>query len=293
MSVWLIGNQGMLGAEVQTLLNENKAHYLSSDQEVDIGDKTALQAYVREHHRNKLEWIINCSGYTAVDQAEDEPEQAFRINAEGVRNIAETAKTLDAAVIHISTDYVFAGDKRSAYREEDPTTPIGAYAKSKLQGEQYVQDTLTKYHILRTAWLYGSRGNNFVRTMLRLFQERDTVQVVSDQWGSPTYARDLAGMILHIIKTDKREYRIYHYTNEGKTNWHGFAEEIYRQARRIGLLTREVRIMPITTEQYPTRAKRPKYSYLSKEKIQKAFGISIRSWQEALQECIAELGKNA
>lgn len=283
----------MLGAEVESLLDRSNFPYLSSDQEVDIGDKTALQTFVREHHGEKPEWIINCSGYTAVDRAEDEAESAFRINAEGVRNIAETAKALNSTVVHISTDYVFAGDKNSSYFEEDPTSPIGVYAKSKLGGEEYIQDRLAKYYILRTAWLYASRGNNFVRTILRLFQERDTVQVVADQWGSPTYARDLAGMILQIIKTDKKSYGIYHYTNTGKTSWHGFAEEIYRQARRIGLLRREVRIVPVTTEEYPTRAKRPKYSYLSKEKIQKTFGISIRSWQEALQECIEELGKNA
>ncbi len=283
----------MLGEEVESLLKKNNVSYLFSDQEVDIGDKAALQEFVQEHHRNKLEWIVNCSGYTAVDRAEDEPETAFRINAEGVRNIAETAKSLNAALIHISTDYVFAGDKGSPYSEDDPTSPIGVYARSKLEGEQLVQQTLARYYILRTAWLYGNRGNNFVRTMLRLFQERDTVRVVSDQWGSPTYSRDLGGMILHVTRTGSEKFGIYHYTNEGKTSWYEFAQEIYIQARQTGLVNREVGIVPVTTEAYPTRAKRPKYSYLSKEKIQKTFGISIRSWQDALQECIEELGKNA
>ncbi len=207
------------------------------------------------------------------------------------RDIAKIAKTLDSAVIHISTDYVFDGENSSAYTEENPTSPIGIYAMSKLQGEKYIQSTLTKYYILRAAWMYGIRGNNFVRTMLRLFQEKNTVKVIADQWGSPTYAKDLAGLLLHIINVNRKNYGIYHYTNEGKTNWYGFAKEIYRLARRTRLVNNEMQIQAISTEEYPTKAKRPKYSYLSKEKIKKALGISIRSWQEALQECIDELGK--
>jgi len=291
LSVWLIGNRGMLGTEVESLLHRNKIPCLSSDQEVDISDKTALQAFVREHHEKNIDWIINCSGYTAVDRAEDEPEQAFRINAEGVLHIAETTKALGAALIHISTDYVFAGDKNRTYREDDPPSPVGIYAKSKLQGELHVRRTLHKYYILRTAWLYGSRGDNFVRTMLRLFQERDTVQVVSDQWGNPTYTQDLADMILYLAGGDKRHYGVYHYTNEGKTNWCEFAREIYRQARQIGLVSREARIVPVTTGEYPTRAKRPQYSCLSKQKVRKTFGISIRRWANALRACIEEIGK--
>jgi dTDP-4-dehydrorhamnose reductase len=283
----------MLGREVEALLRSNTIEHLCSDQEVDIGDPAALRDFAANNRVKALDWIVNCSGYTAVDRAEDEPQQAFRINAEGVRNVSETAKTLEAALIHISTDYVFSGDKNSEYLEEDPTCPIGVYARSKLQGEQHVQETLTRFYILRTAWLYGTSGTNFLRTMLRLFQERNTVRVVSDQFGSPTYARDLANLILHIIRNNGDSYGVYHYTNAGNTSWYEFAREIYRQAKRAGLVNRDVDIVPIATKDYPTRARRPPYSCLSKEKIRDTFGVTIRSWQEALRECIEELKKDS
>jgi dTDP-4-dehydrorhamnose reductase len=281
----------MLGREVQALLRRNTIEHLCSDQEVDIGDPAALRTFAAGNRGNTIEWIINCSGYTAVDRAEDEPQQAFRINAEGVRDIAEIAKALKATLIHISTDYVFAGDKSSEYMEDDTTCPLGVYAQSKLQGEHHVKETLTRFYILRTAWLYGTSGTNFLQTMLRLFQERDTVRVVSDQWGSPTYAKDLADAILHICNFDGDRYGVYHYTNSGKANWHEFAREIYRQPKQTGLVNRNVEIVPVTTENYPTLARRPQYSYLSKDKIMKTFGLTIRSWQEALRECIEEIEK--
>jgi len=283
----------MLGREVEALLRSNTIEHLCSDQEVDIGDPAALREFVASNRDKAIDWIINCSGYTAVDRAEDEPQQAFRINAEGVRNIAQTVKALDARLIHISTDYVFAGDKNSEYLEEDPTCPIGVYAQSKLQGERYIQETLTRFFILRTAWLYGTSSTNFLRTMLSLFKERDTVRVVSDQFGCPTYAKDLAGVILHIIHSNADLYGVYHYTNAGNTNWYEFAREIYRQAKHTGLVNRSVYIVPIATKDYPTRARRPPYSCLSKEKIRDTFGVTIRSWQEALRECIEELKKDS
>jgi len=289
LSVWLIGNRGMLGRELEAQLVRNRIKHLSSDLEVDICDPTALRGFVAENLSDTIDWIVNCSGYTAVDNAEKEPEQAFRINAEGVRNIAETARSLNASLIHISTDYVFAGDKESEYLEDDPTGPVGAYARSKHQGEQRIQETLSRFYILRTAWLYGTSGANFVQTMLRLFRERDTVRVVSDQWGSPTYAKDLAGAILQIIRSNNSRYGVYHYTNAGRTSWYEFAWEIYRQARRLGIVQREVEIVPISTEEYPTPARRPKYSCLSKEKFKSTFGVTIRSWQEALEDCMGEL----
>ena len=279
----------MLGREVETLLRRNTIQHLSSGREVDISKPDTLKAFVGNKHGHAIEWIINCSGYTAVDRAEDEPQQAFRINAQGVRNIAETAKSLDATLIHISTDYVFSGNKQSEYLEEDPTGPIGVYARSKFQGELHVQETVSRFYILRTAWLYGTSGANFVRTMLRLFQERDTVRVVSDQWGSPTYAKDLADAILQVIRSNSSRYGIYHYTNAGRASWYEFARKIYRQARRIGFVQRDVEIVPIPTAEYPTPAPRPKYSYLSKEKIKTNFGLTIRSWQEALKDCMEEL----
>jgi len=279
----------MLGREVEALLVRKRIKHLCSDLEVDICDPSALRDFAAKNRGHTIDWIVNCSGYTAVDKAEAEPDQAFRINAEGVHNIAETAESLNAVLIHISTDYVFAGDKENEYLEDDPTDPSGVYARSKLQGEQRVQETLSRFYILRTAWLYGTAGTNFVQTMLRLFRERDTVRVVSDQWGSPTYAKDLAGAILQVIWSKNNQYGVYHYTNAGRTSWYEFAREIYRQSRRIGIIQREVEIVPISTAQYPTPARRPQYSYLSKEKIKSTFGMKIRSWQEALENCMEEL----
>ena len=290
MSLWLIGNKGMLGNEVEKLLKRKELPYLASDIEVDITDKRALQAFIADHkneHKN-IDWIINCSGYTAVDRAEDDTESALRINAHGVQNIAETAKDLNAGLIHISTDYVFNGEKTSAYLETDVTNPLGVYGSSKLEGEKCIIDTFKKYYILRTAWLFGKQGNNFVKTMLTLLKEKDTVKVVEDQWGSPTYAADLAGGIISIIENGSESYGTYHFTNEGRTNWYEFAREIHRLALDMGFIKKKVRIVPVGTEQFPTRARRPQNSYLSKEKIKQVMGISIRNWQEALKEFITD-----
>ncbi|MBM4314936.1 MAG: dTDP-4-dehydrorhamnose reductase [Deltaproteobacteria bacterium] len=284
--IWLIGHKGMLGTEVHKLLIEAEAPHIASDLEVDITDINRLRSYVGDR---SLSWVINCSAYTAVDRAEDEREAAFRINSEGVGNIALIAAEKKAKLIHISTDYVFDGSKEGAYLETDPPNPTGVYGASKYEGEKRIQATLASCFILRTAWLYGRSGNNFVHTMMRLFRERDEVRVVADQWGSPTLADDLARAILHLVSCDADRYGIYHFTNEGRTHWHAFAAAIYQAARERGLLEREVKITPITTDQYPTRARRPANSYMSKEKIRRVFGISIRPWQEALSELIEEL----
>jgi dTDP-4-dehydrorhamnose reductase len=254
--------------------------------DVDIADRLTLKTFA---DRLDLSWIINCSGYTAVDRAEDEPDQAFRINAEGVRNLAWVARQKKSRLLHLSTDYVFDGRKEGTYLETDTPNPSGIYGRSKLQGEQYIKEGIDNHVILRTAWLYGPDGNNFVRTMLRLFQERDEVRIVADQWGSPTLASDLADTILQIITRDTLQYGTFHFTNEGRTNWFEFATLILELARRYHLLDREVRLVPIRTEQYPTKALRPTNSYLSKEKIKKVFGIPVRPWQEALESFMNSL----
>ena len=289
MTVWLIGNRGMLGAELQSLLNSSSIAYVASDAEVDITDPEALRAFGKLHRNKAIDWIVNCSGYTAVDRAEDEPDLAFRINAEGALNIARTAAAIDAKVVHISTDYVFDGKSSSPYTDQDMPAPLGVYGRSKLEGDRLLQGATPRHYIMRTAWLYSTRGVNFVRTMLRLFREREAVRVVSDQRGSPTYAKDLAAAIFHIIRNDKAQYGIYNYTNEGETSWYDFARAIFDQAIRFGLVEKPVRIDSISTSEYPTKAERPRYSYLSKEKIKQVFGIAIRTWQEALRECIAVL----
>ena len=286
--IWLIGHKGMLGSEVHKLLIEGAVPYLASDLEVDITDIRCLKAHVRDL---PISWIVNCSAYTAVDRAEDEREVAFRINSDGVHHIALIAAEKKAKLIHISTDYVFDGNKEGAYLETDPPNPTGVYGASKYEGEKHIQATLASHFILRTAWLYGRQGNNFVHTMIRLFREQEEVRVVSDQWGSPTLANDLAGAILRLVSYDADQYGIYHFTNEGRTQWHAFASAVYQLAREQGLVEREVRIVPVTTNQYPTRTRRPSNSYLSKEKIRRVFGISIRSWQEALAEFIGGLSE--
>ena len=196
-------------------------------------------------------------------------------------------KNKGAKLIHISTDYVFDGTKEEAYRETDNPNPLGVYGKSKYQGEVNIQKVLKKYFILRTAWLYGTNGNNFVYTMLRLFKERDEVRVVGDQIGAPTYAPDLASVILTIISLNADDFGIYHFSNTGKISWHDFACEIYTTAQRKNLLNKEILIHKIKTKEYPTKAHRPQNSCLSKEKIKNTFNIPVRPWQAGLQDYFA------
>ena len=279
--IWLIGNRGILGTDVEALVQQNKMPYLASDKEVDITDQEQLQRFVSD---KPISWIINCSAYTAVDKAEDESELAFRINADGPRNIAKIAKDKGAKLIHISTDYVFDGTKEEAYTETDSPNPLGIYGKSKLRGEINITEVLDEYFIIRTAWLYGKHGNNFVYTMLRLFKERDEVRIVGDQFGSPTHAPDLADVILTIINLNSNNFGIYHFSNEGKISWYNFACEIYRKAQEQKLLNKEVYIRKIATEEYPTKVQRPQNSCLAKEKIKNTFHIPIRPWQAGLQD---------
>lgn len=277
--IWLIGNRGMLGSDVESLLKQNKLEYMSSDLEVDITSIEQLRNFVSG---KKIDSIINCAAYTAVDRAEDEPDKAFKINAEGASNIARIAKEKNAVLIHISTDYVFDGEKQGPYTEEDEPNPTGVYGKSKHQGELHIQNILKQYYIIRTAWLYGLHGNNFVYTMLTLFKEKESLKVVSDQWGSPTYTKDLAEAIIKIVKRNSSDYGIYHFTNEGKTNWFEFSKSIYTRAKEKGIITRDIDLLPVKTSEYPTKAKRPQNSYLSKEKIKAVFDIHIMHWEDAL-----------
>lgn len=284
--IWLIGNKGMLGSDVDFFLKETHKDYTASDIEVDITDLEQLKRFISD---KKIDWIINCSAYTAVDKAEDEPEKAFKINTEGALNIAKIAREKEAKLIHISTDYVFDGEKNGSYTEDDDPNPMGAYGKSKLEGEKNIQNLIEKYFIFRTAWLYGKNGNNFVYTMLRLFKEKEAVKVVSNQWGTPTHTKDLAGTIIKIIQDKSDKYGIYHFTNEGRTNWYEFAKEIYERAKKHKLIKKNINIIPITTEEYPTKAVRPKNTYMSKEKIKSSFGLNIRDWGNSLEDFLKDI----
>ena len=288
--IWLIGNKGMLGQEVEKLFKRKRLSYLASDKEVDITNYPILQEFTKNI---ELAWIINCSGYTDVDKAEKEIEKAFLINRDGVRNISKIAIEKQAKLIHISTDYVFNGKKDMplSYTEDDKTEPINLYGESKLAGEKEIKETLEEYFILRTAWLYGRGGKNFVSTMLKLFKEKEEIKVVSDQWGSPTYTVDLAEVILKMINNDADKFGIYHFTNEGVTNWYEFAREIYRKSKKIRIIdsNKEVKIRDIETKEYPTPAQRPKCSLLSKEKIKRELDLDIRNWEEALTDFLSFL----
>jgi dTDP-4-dehydrorhamnose reductase len=292
--IWLIGNKGMLGSEVEKLLKGRGYTYWGSDKEADISDYKALEKFGKD---KKIKWVINCAGYTKVDKAEEEIDEAFKINKDGVRNIALFSAKRQIRLIHISTDYVFDSRQERgavAYRENDKTNPINIYGKSKLAGEEEINKILGEYFIIRAAWLYGLQGNNFVCTMLRLFKEKEVIRVVDDQWGSPTYTVDLADTILRIIETGSDKFGIYHFTNEGVVNRYEFARVIYNKAERLGLLSgnRKVGIKPIKTGEYPTAVIRSKYLVLSKDKIRREFSLKIRNWDEALEDFLSLLKIN-
>ncbi len=307
--IWLIGCKGMLGSEIARQLTENKMPWIGTDREVDITDIDALNAFADSIETNsyfpsdirrsdrKIQWIINCSAYTNVDKAEEDVELAGKLNADGPRNIARVARRISAKLIHISTDYVFDGKGKQPYTEEMEKAPLGVYGKTKAEGEDAIQKEMNTYYIIRTAWLYGFDGKNFVYTMTKVMNSHDTVKVVNDQKGSPTCAVDLAETVLKIIEKSEKakgffgknsapSFGIYQYTDEGETNWHEFASEIYRLGRKYGRISQDCQVNPCTTEEYGAKVQRPAYSVLSKEKIKKALGIKIPAWQQSLEKFI-------
>ena len=278
--IWLIGNKGMLGREIGEQFAAAGIPVIASDREVDIADMSAIEKFASAHNP---EWIVNCAAYTAVDQAESEEDIAAVINSDGPANLAGYAAKTGAKLIHLSTDYVFDGAKRSPYTEDDKPNPQSAYGRTKLDGERRIIDALPRHFIIRTAWLYGPYGKNFAATMLRLFSERSEVRVVDDQSGTPTYSLGLARNIVDMVHSDSDKYGIFHYTDDGETTWYEFAREIYTIARGLGMLAKEVEILPVTTLEYPTAAKRPQYSVLSKDKIIRELGFTVADWKTNLR----------
>ena len=291
--IWIIGNAGMLGTELVELCNKQGLSYVGTDREVSILEPLALESFLASlvDKGQKPDWIINCAAYTAVDKAEDEPERCYALNAQGPQNIGRVAQAFGVRVLHISTDYVFAGDGTKPYQEDDPIAPQSVYGKTKAEGEALLLQESIDAVIVRTAWLYGRYGPNFVLTMLKLMNSRDSVGVVADQKGSPTWARDLAATILTIVGMSRARVGIYHFTDEGEISWYEFAKEIYAQGRELGLIGHECDIRPLMTAEYPTKAKRPAYSVLSKEKIKNTFGVSVPQWQESLSRYLEEQAK--
>lgn len=278
----------MLGSEVAAECKRLGLDFFGSGSEVDISDAIALRNFVEG---KDIGFIINCAAYTAVDRAEQETDLAFRINSTGAGNLARMAKKLGAGLIHVSTDYVFDGESERPYRTDDEPSPASAYGRSKLEGERAVLSAYPEAAIIRTEWLYGRGGHNFVATMLRLMGSRDEVRVVDDQRGSPTLADDLARAIVGIVDSGRSAEGIYHFTNSGETTWYGFAAEIYRLASQHGLIRKEVKLIPITTAEYPTPAKRPAYSVLDCSRFAQDFGIVPRPWVEALDGHIKNLAE--
>lgn len=277
--IWIVGNRGMLGSELSKLFAEAGIAFVGSDREIDFLDPFIIRRFAESNH---VTGIVNCAAYTAVDQAEDEPVLCRKLNVNGPANLASLANMLGARFVHISTDYVFAGDASLPYTEEDPIDPQGTYGRTKAEGEHRVQGIYPQSVIVRTAWLYGEFGSNFVYTMLKLMNSLDEIGVVGDQIGSPTWTHDLAETILAIIQDPEKKSGIYHFTDEGITNWYAFATAIYEEGINTHILNKPCRIKELTTAEYPRKAKRPAYSVLSKAKIARDFGIVIPEWRTSL-----------
>jgi dTDP-4-dehydrorhamnose reductase len=280
--VLIIGAAGQLG-QCLKIVAERRAIttvVFPSEQEANILDVDLLsQLFTREQPK----YVINCAAYTAVDKAEDEVEIAKSINETGAANLANACKKIKATLLHISTDFVFEGKLVRLLIEKDETHPINTYGKTKLDGELAIVAILDQYFIIRTSWLYSEYGNNFVKTMLKLGSERDELNVIADQVGTPTYAIDLANTIFDIINSNSTEFGLFHYSNEGVTSWYDFAKAIFT------ISNTQVKVNPIPGSAYPTKAIRPSFSVMDKSKIKSTFNLTIPYWRDSLEECIKQL----
>lgn len=278
MKILVTGAAGQLGYDVVKLLQACDIECKGVDfADFDITDAKETESYIKEY---KPEVVIHCSAYTAVDKAEDEPEKCWAVNVDGTENIAKVCSKIDSKMIYISTDYVFPGTGEHFYEVDDATGPLSVYGKTKFAGEEAVKNWLQKYYIVRISWVFGKNGNNFVKTMLRLGKERDEINVVCDQIGSPTYTADLAPLLCEMAMTDK--YGIYHATNEGVCSWAEFAVEIFN------LTGMKARVKPVTTAEYLAKVQRPFNSRLSKRRLDEARFARLPAWQDALQRYLKE-----
>jgi dTDP-4-dehydrorhamnose reductase len=279
MKVVVTGAKGQLGQDVMKQLLAQNHEALGTDRDdLDITNEADVLKFISEV---KPDVILHCAAYTNVDAAEADRDTAYQVNAVGTENMAKAAKAVDAKILYISTDYVFDGTASEPYEVDHPTEPIGVYGETKFAGEEMLKKYVEKYFIVRTAWVFGIGGNNFVKTMIRLGEERGEVGVVHDQVGSPTYTVDLASFMLELMKTDK--FGTYHATNGGVCSWYEFAVEIFKQTGMD-----QVKVSPLTTDQFPRPAKRPAYSVLSKQKMEEVGFTPLRDWKEALAAYLAE-----
>jgi dTDP-4-dehydrorhamnose reductase len=245
--------------------------------ELDITNDLAVNSFIQN---NNVQYCINCAAYTAVDFAESDKDNAFNVNVIGVENLAVACNKNGVTLIHVSTDFVFDGNKNVAYNENDKTNPLSVYGLTKLRGEQAIAENMNHYFIIRTSWLYSEHGSNFMKTMINLSKNKATLRVVEDQIGTPTYASDLASIIIAIIDSDNKQYGIYHYSNEGIASWYDFAKAIFEEKNC------NIDLTPIKSEDYPTPAKRPKFSVLDKTKIKTNLKIKIPYWRDSLKAAI-------
>ena len=279
MVVLVTGASGQLGQALQSIASSytNVAFHFLNSSELNITDLEQCKAVF---NTIKPDFCINAAAYTAVDKAESEFDKATLINVKGAENLAHVCKDQNTILLHISTDFVFDGTATKPYTEEDIPNPSGVYGQTKLDGEKAIQAILDNYFIIRTSWVYSEFGNNFMKTMLRLGTERSSLSVVNDQIGTPTNAVDLARVLLEIIKSDKKDFGIYNFSNEGQCSWYDFAKKIF-EINKI-----EIDLQAIPTSAYPTLAKRPCYSVLDKSKIKKVFGVEVENWEESLNNVL-------
>ncbi|WP_345005350.1 dTDP-4-dehydrorhamnose reductase [Snuella lapsa] len=283
-TILVTGGHGQLASCIKCIeAKYDDLNFIYTDyHDLDICDLNQVQSFFAA---NTIDYCVNCAAYTAVDKAEEEKELAFKVNAEGPKNLAMVCHENKVVLIHISTDFVFDGNKREPYTEEDKPNPISVYGSSKLQGEVEIQQFLKEYFIIRTSWLYSEHGHNFMKTMLRLAEARDEISVVADQVGTPTYAGDLAAVIIQIIRSKSQNYGLYHYSNEGAVSWYDFAKAIFVE------INEGIRVSSIKTEDFPTFAKRPSFSVLAKFKIKEKMSIEIPYWKDSLIKVISKLYK--
>ncbi len=278
MNILVTGGKGQLGCSLQKISSEYSSHtFVFTDMpEADITDMECMTRLIGKYN---VDIIVNCAAYTAVDKAENDEDIARKINRDGVKVLADMAKKYDVKLVHISTDYVFSGEHYHPLHEDQVTEPVGVYGKTKLEGEREIEKSGCNAAIIRTAWLYSEFGNNFLKTMLRLGKERDSLNVVYDQVGTPTYATDLAYAIMKVVESGINGLEVYHFSNEGAVSWYDFAKEIFAEA---GI---DVHVSAIESYLYPMPAKRPAYSVLSKDKI-KTIGVSVPYWKDSMKKCL-------
>ncbi|SHJ99495.1 dTDP-4-dehydrorhamnose reductase [Reichenbachiella agariperforans] len=282
IKVLVTGAKGQLGSSIKAMIsafNEVTFEFIDIE-ELDLFDLDAIELFFKE---NEYDYIVNCAAYTNVDKAESDIENAELLN-QGIPSIlAKICASQKTVLIHISTDFVFDGSVKEPLNENDLVNPLSVYGKTKFEGEEAIKKELESYFILRTSWLYSEYGNNFVKTMLRLGKDNDKLRVISDQFGTPTYASDLAEIILNIISSRNSNFGLYHFSNNGETSWHGFAKKTFNLAQL------DVTVEPISSSEYVSAATRPKYSVLSKSKIRSELGIEIVDWDNSLAKCVKNL----